>query len=470
MQAIATTRPRVVIIGAGFAGLYAARALRRAAVDVTVIDRCNHHLFQPLLYQVATASLSPAEIARPIRTILRGQGNARVILGEAQRIDLAARRVILSRDAIEYDWLIIATGARVSFFGHDDWRAVAPGLKDIRDALAIRERFLLAFETAERQTDENLRRATLTFIIVGGGPTGVELAGAMAEVARRAMPSEFRTIDPATARIMLIEGGPALLPGFAAEHAARAKADLERLGVDVWLDTRVTSIDADGVCMSDVRIDAKSVIWAAGVIGTPIAQTLGVELDQRGRVIVRPDLTIPGHANVFVLGDLAAVKDPRTGLEVPGVAPAAMQMGRYAARMIAREFARPDSGRPDRSATESGWSDRSAIGSGSSNAPTSRESSTPDPSRDAPRPPFVYRDRGMLATIGRARAVGTIGHLKLQGLWAWVLWSVVHIMYLAGYRNRLIVFIQWIWAYVWFERGARLITEPVDGLSDADAP
>lgn len=444
MQPESSTRPRVVIIGAGFAGLYAARALRRASVDITIIDRCNHHLFQPLLYQVATASLSPAEIARPIRTILRGQRNTRVILGEAQGIDLAACSVILSRDAIEYDWLIVATGARVTYFGHDAWREVAPGLKDVRDALAIRERFLLAFEAAEREADADVRRATLTFIIVGGGPTGVELAGAMAEVARRAMPSEFRTIDPATARIMLVEGGPALLPGFAAEHAARAKADLERLGVDVWLGTRVTRVDREGVNFDDVRIEARNVIWAAGVVGTPIAETLGVELDRRGRVVVRPDLTIPDHTNVFVLGDLAAVKDPRTGAEVPGVAPAAMQMGRYAARIIA---------------SDPGCSDRSAIGS----------SHAVHAARNVSRRPFMYRDRGMLATIGRARAVGTIGQLKFQGLWAWVLWSVVHIMYLAGFRNRLIVFIQWIWAYVWFERGARLITEPITGSAGPSA-
>lgn len=425
------TPPRVVIIGAGFAGLYAARALRRAPVDVTVIDRCNHHLFQPLLYQVATASLSPADIARPIRTILRGQRNVRVLLGEAKGVDPGAKVVHLADEDVGFDYLIVATGARVTYFGHDEWREAAPGLKDVRDALAIRDRFLLAFEKAERERDADVRRAILTFVIVGGGPTGVELAGTMAEVARRAMPSEFRSIDPASARIMLIEGGPALLPGFAAEHAERAKADLERLGVDVWLNARVTDIDAGGVHMNDVHVDARNVIWAAGVVGTPIAETLGVELDKRGRVPVKPDLTVDGHPNVFVLGDLAAVKDPQ-GSEVPGVAPAAMQMGRYAAKIIAGEVGRPG--------------------------------------QEMPRAPFVYRDRGMLATIGRARAVGTIGTLRLQGLWAWILWCAVHIMYLAGFRNRLIVFIQWIWAYVWFERGARLITEPMDSLTGRDEP
>lgn len=459
-----STRPHVVILGAGFAGLYAARALRRAPVEVTVIDRSNHHLFQPLLYQVATASLSPADIARPIRTILRGQKNTRVILGEAKRVDLEARQVHLVREVIHYDWLILAAGARATYFGNDQWRNVAPGLKDVRDALIIRERFLLAFEAAERETDADVRRATLTFVIVGGGPTGVELAGAMAEVARRAMPSEFRSIDTASARIMLVEGGSTLLPGFAAAHAQRAKADLERLGVDVWLNARVTDIDEHGVSMGDVRIEARNVIWAAGVVGSSIAESLGVPLDKRGRVPVRPDLTIDGHPEVFVLGDLAAVKNPRTSAEVPGVAPAAMQMGRYAAKIIARETASwvpglLEAGSESTSIQTPKPSDAGAAASHPQTMPASIMTPTPS------RPPFTYRDRGMLATIGRARAVGTIGELKLHGLWAWILWCVVHIMYLAGYRNRLIVFIQWIWAYIWFERGARLITEPFDALT-----
>jgi NADH dehydrogenase len=415
--------PRVVILGGGFAGLYAARRLRRAPVRVTVIDRSNHHLFQPLLYQVATASLSPADIAQPIRWILRGQRNTEVLLAEVASIDTSRRTVRLSDgDEIPYDWLIVATGATHSYFGHDAWAAHAPGLKTVADAIEIRERFLLAFEAAEREPDPLLRRAILTFVVVGGGPTGVELAGAMAEIARRALPRDFRRIDTTTARIILIEAGPRLLAALPEALGRRAKEDLERMGVDVWVGARVTGIDAGGVSIGDERIATRNVFWAAGVRASPLGASLGVPLDRAGRVEVGPDLTIPGHPEVFVVGDMAHVVEADTGMEVPGVAPAAMQMGRYAAGIIAREVAIP-----------------------------------PGAARPA-RPAFRYRDKGNLATIGRARAVGLIKGRRLTGLPAWVLWLAVHITYLLGYRNRLAVLVQWAWAYVRWIRRARLIT------------
>lgn len=417
--------PHVLILGAGFAGLNVARSLRRAPVRVTVIDRANHHLFQPLLYQVATASLSPAEIATPIRTILRRQKNADVLLAEAVSIDVDKRTVRLTDGEVSYDWLVIATGAGNAYFGHDQWAALAPGLKTIPDALAIRERFLLAFERAEREPDPAARRAILTFLVIGGGPTGVELAGAMAEIARRAMPSEFRSIDTTTARVILIEGSDRLLGTFPPALSRRAKDDLERLGVDVWLSTRVTNIDKDGVELGHDRITTRNVFWAAGVTASPVVASLPGERDRGGRVKVLPDLTLPGHPGVFVLGDLAWVEGANGQGPVPGVAPAAMQMGKYAGRVIAREIQAPSAG----SVVE--------------------------------RRAFRYSDRGTLATIGRARAVGTVWSMPFSGFVAWVLWLVIHILFLIGFRNRVIVLIQWVWAYFTYQRGSRIITSEV---------
>ncbi len=422
MSAEASTWPRVVILGGGFAGLYAARELRRARAQITLIDKSNHHLFQPLLYQVATASLSPADIARPIRTVLKRQRNCRVMLAEATGIDRSRRVVTLADGEVPFDYLIVATGATHAYFGHDDWAALAPGLKTIDDALAIRQRFLLSFEAAEREPDAATRRAILTFIVVGGGPTGVELAGAMAEIARRAMPTEFRTIDTTTARIILIEGNERLLMSFPPSLSDRARRDLEALGVDVWLNARVTGVDADGVRLGDERIVARNVFWAAGVQASPIGRSLGAPVDRAGRVQVRPDLTVEGDDRIFVVGDLASIMDARTKQAVPGVAPAAMQMGRYAAGIIRREI---------RAGAKAG-------------------------AREA----FAYRDKGNLATIGRARAVGVIAGRHYTGWLAWFLWSTIHVLFLIGFKNRLIVMIQWAWAYWWFERGARLITGP----------
>jgi NADH:quinone reductase (non-electrogenic) len=421
-------RPRIVIIGGGFGGLYAARALARADVQVTLIDRRNHHLFQPLLYQVATAALNPADIAAPIRGVLRGQDNARVVLGEATGIDTARRQVQLDGEAVGYDYLVVAAGATHSYFGHDQWARVAPGLKSIEDALEIRRRILYAYEAAEREPDPARRRAWLTFVVVGGGPTGVEMAGAMAEIAHHALVSDFRRIDPDESRILLVEGQDHVLPSFDARLAPKAQAQLERLGVELLLGMRVTEIDEGGVTLVPVppddgapvvprRIEARTTIWGAGVAGSPIARSLGVALDRAGRVLVEPDLSIPGRPEVFVIGDLAALAI--AGKPVPGVAPAAMQQGRSAAANILHSL------------------------------------------RGEPREPFVYRDKGMLATIGRKAAVGTIGKLRLSGFPAWLGWALVHLFYLVGFRNRILVFIEWAWAYFTYQRGARLITGPV---------
>ena len=410
--------PHVVILGGGFAGLYAAKALKRAAVHVTVIDRSNHHLFQPLLYEVATAALSPADIASPIRKILARQRNATVFMGEAQRIDLANRVVHLSDGTLHYDYLVIATGATHSYFGHDEWEPFAPGLKTIDDALEIRRRFLLAFEAAEREADPAARRAKLTFVVVGGGPTGVEMAGTMSELARRSIPRDFRSIDTTTARVILLEAQERLLTAYPPKLSEHAKRDLEKLGVDVRLNSRVTGIDGDGVMIGSERIEAENVIWAAGVLASDLGKSLGVPLDRQGRVIVERDLSIPGYPNVFVAGDLAHVVDPKTGKDVPGIAPAAMQMGRYVARVIAARAA--DSS--------------SAV------------------------KPFHYLDKGMLATIGRAKAVGIVFGISIAGLFAWLFWALIHIMFLIGFRNRLLVMLGWAWSYILFQRGARLIT------------
>lgn len=421
--------PRVIILGGGFAGLYAARALARSHSEVTVIDRNNHHLFQPLLYQVATASLNPADIAAPIRQILKGQANCCVLMGEVSSIDAVGRLVRLTDGEEPYDYLIVATGATHSYFGHDDWSKHAPGLKDASDALEIREKFLLSFEAAEREPDPACRRSILTFVVIGGGPTGVELAGAMAEIARRAIPKEFRRIDTTTARIILLEGGPRLLAAFPPHLSVRAKQELESMGVEVWVGSPVTAIDDRSVTIGEERIATRNVFWAAGVKASPVGATLGAATDRAGRVLVGPDLSIPGHPDVFVVGDLAAIKDIKTNEQVPAVAPAAMQMGAFVGRLIATEIERG-----------------------------------PNPSSArAPRPRFVYKDKGNLATIGRARAVGLINGRAFAGFPAWALWLGIHIVYLIGFRNRVLVLIQWAWAYFRYERGARLITRPSGG-------
>jgi len=411
-------RPKVVIVGAGFGGLEAAKALNRVAVDVIVIDRQNHHCFQPLLYQVATAALSPAEIAWPIRHILRQQQNATVLMAEVTGIDLAGRFVHTGAGPIAYDYLVIATGATHSYFGHDDWADFAPGLKRIEDATRIRRSILLAFEQAELARDEAERQRLLTFVIVGGGATGVEMAGAIAEIARQTLAKDFRRIDPRSSRIILLEAGPRVLPTLPEDLSRYAERALTRMGVDVRTSTRVTNCDRRGVDLDRGRIDASTVIWAAGVVASPAARWLGAEHDYAGRVLVRPDLSLPNHPEVFVIGDAAGVLQDQTGAMVPGVAPAAKQMGRYVSRVIA-----------------------------------TRIDETPSP------PPFRYRSLGDLATIGRRAAVVNFGYLRLKGFVGWLFWSLAHIYFLIGVKNRFIVAFTWLWDYVTFHRGARLITE-----------
>jgi len=407
--------PHVVILGGGFAGLRCARALRRAPVQITLIDRRNHHLFQPLLYQVATASLSPADIAAPIRNVLRNQPNARVWMGDVRDIDVDRRTVILADGEVRYDYLLVATGATHSYFGRDEWAEVAPGLKTIEDAVVIRRRFLLAFEAAEREADPEARRRHLTFVIVGGGPTGAELAGAMAEIARTVIPKDFRAVDTSSARIILVEGVDRVLPSFEPELSAAARRQLERLGVEVRTGTLVTAVDARGVTLKDgERIEAENVVWAAGVAASPIGATLGAPLDRAGRVIVGSDLSIPGHPEVFVAGDLAWFEQEGRG--VSGVAPAAMQMGTYVGKTIRADLA------------------------------------------GKPRKPFRYLNKGLLATIGRGAAVADIRGMRFSGLIAWLLWAIIHIFYLIGFRNRLLVMMEWGWAYLTYQRGMRLIT------------
>jgi NADH dehydrogenase len=411
----AGSAPRVVILGGGFGGLNAARALRRAPVRITLVDRRNHHLFQPLLYQVATAALSPADIAYPIRAIFERQRNVEVVLGEAEVVDVPGRCVVLrDGEAIAYDYLVVATGAAHAYFGHPEWEAAAPGLKTIEDALGIRRRILLAFERAERERDPVLRRAWLTFVVVGAGPTGVELAGALSEIGRRVLARDFRHIDPREARVILAEAGPRVLPAYPPVLSASAARQLGRLGVEVRTATPVDSIDAQGAFLRDERVRARTILWAAGVAASPLAQSLGAPLDRAGRVRVQPDLTVPGAAEVFVIGDLAALQ--QDGRPVPGLAPAAIQEGRHAAANIMRRIA----GRP-------------AL-------------------------PFRYRDRGMLATIGRSAAVADLRGLRFSGFPAWLAWLFVHIVFLIGFRNRLIVLFEWAWVYLTHQRGARLIT------------
>jgi NADH:ubiquinone reductase (H+-translocating) len=419
------SRPRVVVVGAGFGGLAAAKALARTPAEVVVVDRRNYHLFQPLLYQVATAALSPADIAWPIRSILRHQANTVVQMGRVTGIDTQRREVLLEDRRLGYDYLVLATGARHSYFGHDEWEDAAPGLKKIADATRIRERVLSAFERAEVTVDEAERRKLLTFVVVGGGPTGVEMAGAVAELARTALARDFRAIDPKDAYVVLVEAGPRVLATFPEELSEEARLQLERLGVQVRLQAAVSECDQDGVVIGGERIGARTVIWAAGVIASPAAKWLGVEADRAGRVVVGADLSVPGHPNVFVIGDTAAAM--QDGAPVPGVAPAAKQMGSYVGRLIdarvrGRSFSRL----------------------------------------------FRYRNHGNLATIGRAAAVADFGWLRLSGFPAWVLWAAAHVWFLIGWRNRLVVALNWLWNYVTFERGARLIAGSVEELKAPD--
>ena len=406
--------PHVVILGGGFGGLNATRALRKAPVRITLVDRQNFHLFQPLLYQVATASLSPGDIASPLRHILRRQRNVDVWLGEAVSID-PERRVVRLRDGeLSYDYLIVATGATHAYFGHDEWAHYAPGLKTVDDAVEIRRRFLLAFEAAEREADPEARRRLLTFVIVGAGPTGVELAGAMAEIARRVMPRDFRFIDTKSARVLLLEGGPRVLPSYPPDLSESARRQLEVLGVEVRTNALVTRIERDAVWVGDERIEAGNVYWAAGVAASPVARSLGAPLDRAGRVMVEPDCSVPGHPEIFVIGDLAHLEID--GVPVPGVAQGAIQTGRFVARQIMRDL------------------------------------------EGKPREQFRYHDKGSLATIGRAAAVADLGRIRFGGYPAWLIWVFVHVLMLIGFRNRLIVMIQWAWAYLMYQRGIRLIT------------
>lgn len=411
--------PRVFIVGGGFAGLSAAKALAQAPVEVTLIDRRNHHVFQPLLYQVATAALSPADISAPIRTVLRHQANAQVALSEAIGVDIANQWLIFKRGHVRYDYLILAAGATHAYFGHEEWAEVAPGLKSVEDATSMRRRILLAFETAEYEGNAEARRAALTFGIVGGGPTGVELAGAIKEIAGQTIPKDFRHINTATTRVILFQGGDRLLPQFAPELSAKAQRYLEDLGVEIRLNARVTNVTAHGVHIGDEFIPIRNVFWAAGVKASPLGHTLGVPLDKSGRVIVGPDLTVPGHPELFVVGDMAAANSANTGEPVPGVAQAGIQMGGYAGRMIARAM---------------------------EGVPPER------------RPPFSYHDKGSMAVIGKARAVAQIGMMKIGGFLAWLIWGGIHIAFLIGFRNRVQVMLSWFWNWLFNSRDARLIT------------
>src|SRR5215510_10204495 len=410
--------PHVVIIGAGFGGLTAAKSLKSAPVRVTIVDRTNHHLFQPLLYQVAIAGLSPAEIASPIRSILRKQRNATVLLAEATGVDYAERSVIVRDDEREeklfYDYLVLATGGKTSYFGHNEWERMAPGLKDLDDAVEIRRRVLLAFEGAEKEDDPQRRRDLLTFVVVGGGPTGVELAGAIAELAHFVLARDFRRIYPGSAEILLLEGGPRILPAFTSDLSESAKRQLNALGVTVRVNAQVTNIDENGVYLAHELIRSATVIWGAGVNATPFTASLGVDLDCSGRIIIQPDLSLPNHPYVFAIGDMTLFF--QDGKPLPGVSPVAMQMGRSVARNIKNDLA------------------------------------------GKPRKNFRYFDKGNMATIGRKAAIAQIGRIHLSGFIAWATWLMVHIFFLIGFRNRIAVIFNWAWSYFTYQRGARLIT------------
>ncbi len=414
---------RVIIVGAGFAGLNAARALARGRkaepLEITVVDRRNHHLFQPLLYQVAMAGLSPAEISAPIRSLLSDRRNLRVRQEEVRSVDLAGRRIRTDGAELPYDYLLLACGAEDNYFGHEDWAPFAPGLKSLEQATEIRRRVLTAYEQAEIEPDPERRRGLLTFVVVGGGPTGVELAGALGEMSRFTLARDFDRIDPTSARVLLIEAGPRILPSFDAAQAARAARDLESLGVQIWTESPVTAIDAEGVELRRERIQAGTVVWAAGVRPAPLNQKLGVPLDRQGRVLVETDLSLKGHPEVFVMGDQARVGG-EDDEPLPGVAPVAIQQGRHVARNLQREL------------------------------------------RGKPREPFRYVDKGQMATIGRRRAIAQVGRLRFAGFFAWLVWLVIHIYFLSGFKNRLFVMLQWTWSYVTFGRGARLIVGRAD--------
>lgn len=431
--------PHVVIVGGGFGGLWAARALRRAPVSVTLIDRRNHHVFQPLLYQVATAALSPADVSGPIRSILRKQSATEVRMAEVTGFDLPRRQVVLADGTqVAYDHLVVATGATHAYFGHPEWEPLAPGLKTIEDATEIRRRFLLAFEAAEQEEDPEEQRALLTFVVVGAGPTGVEMAGAFAEIAHHSLVRDFRRIAPQTARVILLEGGPRVLSAYDEDLSAYAQRALERIGVEVRTGSVVTRIEPEAVYVGEEKIRTRNVVWAAGVTASPLGRALGVETDRVGRVMVQPDLSVPDHPEVFVVGDLANLAAP-DGRPYPGVAQVAMQGGEHAARMIARTL------------------------------------------KGEPRTPFRYRDKGSMATIGRRAAVLQGMGMKMKGWFAWMAWLLIHILFLIGFRNRLIVMMQWAWNYLTWQRGARLITgevgadlappgKPLGTPGDADLP
>jgi len=416
MKGSATTpRPRVVIIGAGFGGLSAAKQLAGTPFDVTLVDQHNYHLFQPLLYQVATAALSPGDIASPIRSILRYKQNVSVVLAKVNGIDAARKEVLAEGRRIPFDYLVVATGAEHAYFGHEAWAASAPGLKTIDDATYLRRRILLAFERAETEPDAAERRRLLNFVVVGGGPTGVEMAGAIAELAKRALAADFRAIDPRAARVILVEAAPRLLTPFDPSLSEAALASLKQLGVEVRLGAGVTDCDGAGVTIGSERIETRTIIWAAGVKASPVAEWLGAAHDTAGRVTVAPDLSVPGHPDIFAIGDVALAAGA-DGKPLPGVAPVAKQQGQYVAKLLVAR------------------ADGKSV------------------------PPFRYRDYGMLAAIGRKRAVAHLGRIKLTGFVAWVLWSVAHIYYLIGFRNRLVVALNWLWNYLTFQRGTRLIT------------
>ena len=412
---------RIVIIGGGFGGLYAARTLAKTDANITLVDRRNYHLFQPLLYQVATAALNPSDIAAPIRAVLRKQKNISVIMGDVIAIDTDRRIITMADGELAYDILIVATGATHSYFNHPEWEENAPGLKTIEDALEIRRRVLRAFEAGERETDPERQKAWLNFVIVGAGPTGVELAGALSEIARQTMLRDFRRINPSSARVILVEGKERVLPPYPPPLSAKAADQLRHLGVEVITDAVVTRINDHEVCIGDTTIPARTILWAAGVQASPLAQSLGVPLDRAGRVVVEPDLSIPGHREVFVIGDLAAAKNADGSL-VPGVAPAAIQEGIHTAKNITRIL------------------------------------------NDQPTLPFRYRDKGSLATIGRAAGVADLGPIKLSGFIAWAAWLSIHIFFLIGFRNRVLVILQWAWSYLTYQRGARLITGKIEPL------
>jgi NADH:quinone reductase (non-electrogenic) len=409
------SHPHVVVIGAGFGGLYAVKNLARGPFRITIIDRSNHHLFQPLLYQVATAAVSPGDIAQPIRHIFRRFQNVHALMASAETIDLENRRVQLSDGFVSYDYLIVATGATHAYFGHDEWERVAPGLKSLEDAIEMRRMFLLAFEEAEKESDPKRREALMKFVIVGAGATGVELAGTMADVSRHALSKEFRNINPGEAKVILLEGSPRVLPSYPPKLSESAKKQLEKRGVQVRTNALVTNVEKGAVHIGDEKIETESIFWAAGVAASPLGKAFGIPTDRSGRVKVNTDLTIEGHAEIYVIGDLAAVVDAE-GKQVPGVAPAAIQMGQYAAKAIRAKL------------------------------------------KGKSIKPFVYWDKGNIATIGRSAAVGYVGKLTISGFIAWMGWLLIHIFFLIGFRNRIFVILQWAWTYLLFHMSARLIT------------